>query len=174
MNLNTDSSQARAGTATIRPARSEDVEALLDLEASSFGGVYADHRWSARQFAYYLKHRSALVAIAEGDEGQALGYVAGIISSRGAVRKALLYSIAVLPAARRRGIARHLLRWFVERSRRAKCQKVVLEVSVRRRSARRLFEQEGFEPAAPLSDYYGTGEDGLQLSRRLVGSGEND
>jgi ribosomal-protein-alanine N-acetyltransferase len=143
------------------------VEGLLRLEAACFRGVYAAHRWNRAQFLYYVGHPSARVGVVCGSDGIE-GYVAGFLSESGRDPDALLYSIAVASAARRLGHGSRLLGWFVGHARRAQCGAVVLEVSVTRRDARRLFEARGFRAGATLRDYYGPGRDALRMRKPLT------
>ncbi len=55
-----------------------------------------------------------------------------------------LASIAVLPEARNRGIGRSLLRAFEEEARKRGCARMTLSVEPENRSARRLYEEEGW------------------------------
>jgi ribosomal protein S18 acetylase RimI-like enzyme len=150
----------------MRAATLADLADLVELETAGFDGDYAAHRWTAQQFRYYLRHPRALTAIARRD-GRAIGYVSGLLSSGSRAGQARLHSIVVVHRLRRGGVGRSLLDWFLDQAAAAGATLVLLEVSVARRDALRLFEQAGFGRPERLAGYYGPGSDGLRLRKSL-------
>lgn len=65
-----------------------------------------------------------------------------------------LLSIATVPAARRRGVARMMLRELVGRARAAGCSAVLLEVRAANAAAQALYASEGFERIGVRRRYY--------------------
>ncbi|HCJ63983.1 MAG TPA: hypothetical protein DHV78_06815, partial [Alcanivorax sp.] len=83
---------------SFRPARPEDLDALVDLEQRCFDG----DRLSRRSFRHWIRqaHSGLIVAHGLSDEAGAEGALAGyalVILQRG-TRMARLYSIAADPA----------------------------------------------------------------------------
>jgi len=149
----------------IRAASLDDLDGLVALERSCFRGVYRDHRWDQRRFRYYLGEPRGMLAVADG-EGGVEGYVAGYVAKRPGGPTALLYSLAVAPGARRRGIGDRLLQWFSRRARDAGCSSATLEVARSRREARRLFARHGFELIQRLPDHYAPGREAVRMRRQ--------
>ncbi|WP_241683064.1 N-acetyltransferase [Actinomadura sp. J1-007] len=58
-----------------------------------------------------------------------------------------IYAMAVAPEARRRGLARRVLRALMAWGRERGCTRAYLVVVERNEAARALYESEGFEPA---------------------------
>jgi ribosomal protein S18 acetylase RimI-like enzyme len=100
--------QARAQPPVLRPepeiraARAEDLDRLLTLENRCF-----EHdRLSRRSFRHFLSSDTASCLVAERD-GELLGYVLVLFHGRTALAR--LYSMAVAPEHRSRGLGRVLL-----------------------------------------------------------------
>lgn len=148
-----------------RDARPADTPELLQLEQACFRSYYRVHRFSARQFRYYLRSRRTVARVAV--RGVSLvGYVLGIVSSSGIAR---LHSVAVRQEAQHRGIGGRLLREFVQRAFRRRARRVVLEVAARNRSAQKIFERAGFVAVRRLRDYYGPDIPALRMMRERKG-----
>jgi ribosomal-protein-alanine N-acetyltransferase len=87
--------------------------------------------------------------------------------------EAQLLNLTVLESARRRGIARSLLRRFVADANHAGAEQAFLEVRVSNAAALALYESEGFAAVARRPGYYpvlttdAPREDALVLRRRL-------
>jgi ribosomal protein S18 acetylase RimI-like enzyme len=132
----------------VRPATVDDIAAVSALERTCF----ESDRLSRRQFRYLLTKANAAVFIAEDEAGRILGDLV-MLFSRG-TSMARLYSIAVDPEARGRGIARAL----VERaeSEAWKRERAYLRLEVRKdnRASIGLFERLGYRRFGEYSDYY--------------------
>lgn len=133
-----------------------EAAALAGLHASCFAAP-----WSESEFAALLG-QPGVVALAEAD---------GFILIRIAADEAEILTLAVQPAARRRGLGRRL----VESGARAACaggaDRLFLEVAEDNAAARALYAAAGFVEAGRRRAYYpraeGPAVDALILARAL-------
>jgi ribosomal protein S18 acetylase RimI-like enzyme len=131
----------------IRSATLADIEPLVELEKLSF-----DHdRISRRQFRHLLKHGNAALLIAE-DEKIPVGSLV-LLFSRGTAM-ARLYSIAVAPQARGRGVARKLVEQAETEAWRNERPWLRLEIRKDNHASIRLFESLGYRRFDSVTDYY--------------------
>jgi ribosomal protein S18 acetylase RimI-like enzyme len=158
----------REGKPHYRDAREADIAELFRVEIGSFRTYYRSHRFTEKQFRYYLRNPWAVTWVALLG-GRVVGYVLGILQKGRSRRRARLHSLAVLPRARGKGIGRTLLHKFLRQTAQGGVRTVVLEVAVANRAARRLFEQTGFETKTVLPDYYAKGADALRMEWTLGG-----
>lgn len=144
---------------TLRKARSSDLAGLLALE-SRFPG----DRLSARQFRHHLASpRARLRVLAEGSDLR--GY--HLLLTRAGSRWARLYSLAVDPALRGRGLGRLLLADAERQARQAGCAGLRLEVRQDNVAANALYAASGYRRLASLPAYYEDGGDGWRLQREF-------
>lgn len=143
----------------LRPARATDLPALLALEA-----MFPGDRMSARQFRHHLGSPRARWQLAVED-GQVLGY--SLLLLRRGSERARLYSIAVAPSARGRGLGRRLLAAAERQAAAAGCRAVSLEVRQDNRAANALYRDAGYQPTAVLPGYYEDGAPGWRYLRHL-------
>ncbi len=141
----------------LRVATRADLETIAALEARCFGP--RDGAFSRRQLSTLLANPRALWLLAAED----LGVACWLRASNGRARWARLYSLAVDPAARRRGLGEALVLAGIARLRAEGFQRFTAECLADNAPARRLYAGLGFEEAGPLPDYYGPGLDGLRL-----------
>jgi ribosomal protein S18 acetylase RimI-like enzyme len=87
---------------------------------------------------------------------------------------AYIWTIEVLPAFRRRGVARQLLARVEESAREARCAAIELHVSERNADALALYAAAGYAQFGVEAGFYGRDEDGLRYRKALlpVGSPE--
>jgi ribosomal-protein-alanine N-acetyltransferase len=105
----------------------------------------------------------AWVACAEPD-GPPLGYALGWWL----IDELELLAVAVLPEARRRGVARRLLEHVIAATGESGGRRVLLEVARSNTAARRLYESLGFRVLDVRRGYYPTtGDDALVMERLL-------
>jgi ribosomal-protein-alanine N-acetyltransferase len=120
--------------------------------------------WTAGEFEAIAALASTL-AVAR-PEGFALGRVAG--------PEAELLTLAVHPAARRRGVGRALVRDFEAVAAGRGAREVFLEVAVTNLAAQRLYDSLGYRPAGRRAGYYaraaGPAVDALVLAK-VLGAG---
>ena len=144
----------------IRPARADDIDHLVALEKRCF----SDDRISRRQFRHLLKRGHAALLVVDGHESLVGSLV--LLFSRGTAT-ARLYSIAVDPGARGRGIARAL----VEHAEREAWQheRAWMRLEIRKDNAASigLFESMGYRRFGSHSDYYADHMDAWRYEKAL-------
>lgn len=136
------------------------AEAAAALHAAAYGD--AGRPWTAAEFAALLA-RPGAVLLLEGD-ALLLGAAAG--------GEAELLTLAVRPAARRRGLARRLLVAFEARAAALGAEAAFLEVAEDNAPARALYAAAGWREVGRRRDYYrrtdGNVADALVLRRDLT------
>ncbi|WP_141015653.1 ribosomal protein S18-alanine N-acetyltransferase [Nocardioides sambongensis] len=145
----------------LRPAVPDDVAAVARVDAEAFG---AD-AWSAtllRDLVDADLARGELV-LAVAADGGLLGYA--VLSAVG--EDAELQRIAVLPAARRRGVAGALLAAGRDRVRRAGATRLLLEVRADNAAALALYAGEGFAEIGRRPRYYRDGTTAVILEHPI-------
>jgi ribosomal-protein-alanine N-acetyltransferase len=146
----------------IRPARPEDASALSVLEHRCFTDP-----WSAGGFREALSTSGGfglLAGSAHGGEEEIHGYLVG----RQILGEGEVLNLAVVPEARRRGIAWALLDAGLGHFRSTGVTEVFLEVRESNRSAQALYLANGFRPVGQRKAYYRNPlEDALVLRRSL-------
>jgi len=156
-------SASRPASLELRPAALGDVDALTELEELVFGEMV--HRISRRQWRYLVSRAGSRTILAE-EAGRLLGAL--VLTCRAGGQVVRIYSLAVHPDARRRGIAKRFLDETESFARRERFAAIHLEVSPSNRPAIALYRAAGFRELSTLRDYYGLGEDGLRMERRLA------
>ncbi len=152
---------------SFRPARPEDLDALVELEQRCFDG----DRLSRRSFRHWIRQaHSGLIAAhglsdEEGAEGALAGY-ALVILQRG-TRMARLYSIAADPACRGQGLGEQLMSAAERYAHREKRLYLRLEVRRDNDAAIRLYQRLGYKLFAETPDYYEDHQDALRFQKRL-------
>ncbi len=127
----------------LRAVAAAEAEAMADLHARAF-----DHPWPARDIAE-LMASPGVFALAVEDET-----LAGFILCRAVAGEAEVLTLAVDPAARRRGFARGLLDAALGAARAAQADVMFLEVSAGNLPAIALYEGAGFVRAGLRKGYY--------------------
>lgn len=143
----------------LRSAVPSDLPGLVRLEASSFNG----DRLSRRSFRRCLRDQRAVLLVIEcgSRPGLLWGYALVLGHVRG--RVARLYSLAVDPSMRGRGLGGELLAACVAEARERGFEELRLEVAEANAPALALYRKAGFEPFARRSRYYDDGSDALRL-----------
>lgn len=135
----------------------ELAQALADLHAGAF-----DAPWSAAAFADLLGQAGVFL---EGDAD-------GFVLIRTVADEAEILTLAVRPAARRKGLGARLLRDATVRAAAIGATRVFLEVAEDNAPARALYGALGFEAAGRRPRYYpradGPAADALLLVLNLV------
>ncbi len=141
-------SSAPSGAPAIRPATPDDLEALAALEVAAFD----DDRITRRALRHLLLRAHAAVLVADDPDHGVVGSVI-LLFSRGTAT-ARLYSIAVDPRMRGRGVGRRLVEaaeaeaWSHERA------WVRLEIRRDNGASVALFESLGYRRFGEYADYY--------------------
>lgn len=119
--------------------------------------------WSAAEFAGFLADPLAFVLV-EGDAGFLLG--------RAVAGEAEILTLAVVPEARRLGLARRLVARFLYQAQLRGAERAFLEVRADNAPALALYESAGFTSVGLRRGYYrdadGGGVDALVLARQLA------
>ena len=103
---------------------------------------------------------SSLPPVVAEVQGQVVGY----LCQWAALDERHITNLAVHPEARRAGIGRQLLEFAIGAARKAKCQRLILEVRPSNAKARRLYEGLGFVELYRRRRYYiKPSEDGLVM-----------
>ena len=142
--------------------RPEDLDEVLVIERASFSMP-----WSRGAFLYEMQqNRVARCWVGRDDAGRVAGYLCLWEVSD----EVHITNVAVRPDARRRGIARLLLRTVLDDARSRRFKIVVLEVRPSNHHAVHLYETFGFRVVGRRRGYYyDTGEDALVMEVGLRG-----
>ena len=138
----------------IRRATGADVARIVTIEAECFGADSWSEQLVREQLA--ADHRDVLI-----DDDIAYG----VVSVLGDV--ADLDRLAVLPFARRRGVAGGLIEQLIEATRDRGAERVLLEVAADNAAAIGLYESSGFETISARKGYYPGGVDALIMELTL-------
>lgn len=133
----------------VRPLGPED-----DVAAAAISALAFDAGWTADELARE-RERSVGRVLAAEEGGALLGYVVAWVIDD----EAEILTIAVDPAARRRGVGRALVEAALSGTARAH-----LEVRADNAAARALYEGQGFEVVGRRARYYADGEDALLMA----------
>jgi len=144
-----------------------DLPALLKLEEDSFPG----DRISARSWRRLLASRSARVTTARQDVSSPRLLGATVVLQRARSSVARLYSIAISPDARERGLASRLLQEAIRHARDSGAAVLRLETRADNDAAQRLFVRHGFRPLDRKASYYEDGADALRFQISLWDGG---
>jgi ribosomal-protein-alanine N-acetyltransferase len=136
----------------LRRAHAADVRALAALEAACF-----THPWTEAQMAEEVATPPpGGVLVLEGP--QSAGGPPGGLQAYCAFRLVLdemqVMTLAVAPAARRRGLARWLLRFAMRKAARAGARRALLELRAGNRAALALYASLGFRHLGVRREYY--------------------
>ena len=148
---------------TIRPASLDDLDALDSLEKK----VFSSDRLSRRSLRDYIKSEKVRLLVLETSAGLA-GYA--LVAFRKGSDLARLYSIAVDPALRRKGMGQSLLDACEKAARERSCRGLRLEVHIDNTAAIDLYERNGYRRFAKLEDYYEDGAAALRFEKSLTAS----
>ncbi len=144
-----------SGPARPRLAGPAEAAALAALHASAFAPPAA---WSAPAIAGLLT-TPGVAAL--------LDAAGGFLMLRTAADEAEILTLAVAPAARRRGVGAGLLAAAQALAAARGAQRMLLEVAEANTAARALYRAAGFHEAGRRRAYYEDGTDALLLARRL-------
>ncbi len=143
-------------TPSSRAATAGDAPALAALHAAAFPPAQA---WGRDAIALLLAMPGAFGLWREG---------AGLVLARMAAGEAEILTVAVVPAARRRGHGTALLREGMAAARARGAGAMFLEVAAGNAPALALYAREGFVEVGRRRRYYADGADALVLRRDLA------
>ena len=127
----------------LHPVGLEACFTLADLHDRAF-----PRPWSAEEFEALLKGPGAFAVLGEGDEPQ------GFILCRAVAGEAEILTVAVDPAARRRGWGAALVEMAAGIAREAGAFEMFLEVAADNLAAIKLYEATGFDRVGLRKGYY--------------------
>jgi ribosomal protein S18 acetylase RimI-like enzyme len=144
----------------IRAAAPDDLDSIDRLERASFDG----DRFLRRNLRRLLASPSALFLLALEAEGAA-GYA--LLLFRQDARAARLYSIAVDPRFRGRGVAESLIAAAAKAALARGADRLRLELRPSNAPAMRLYQRAGFTFLERKAGYYHDGEDAVRMELPL-------
>jgi ribosomal protein S18 acetylase RimI-like enzyme len=145
----------------IRDATPTDLDAILHLENTSFQG----DRLSRRSLGRLLRRGRGFTLVDDVD-GELRGYV--LVLLRSGTSLARLYSIAVGPRWRGKGIAADLVTAAERRAHEEHCSLMRLEVRGDNAASLVLFETLGYRRFGIHEAYYEDAMDAVRLEKRLL------
>lgn len=148
------------GASQIREVRAGDLGALLELETISFEG----DRLSRRSFIRWIKGENRVFLVLEVD-GQVMGY--GLVLLHKGTRLARLYSIALDPRTRGKGLGKALMLALEAEAVEEGRLFMRLEVSKQNLAATKLYERLGYSVFGELEGYYEDHSDALRMQKRI-------
>lgn len=134
-----------------RLAVAEDVAPIVRIEQDCFG----PSAWSEGLVSDEVGSERHVVLVADDLTAYGAVSLAGDVAD--------LDRIAVLPAARGRGLARELLSDLVDRARDLGADRMLLEVAADNVAAIGLYEGHGFDTISTRAGYYSGGVDALVM-----------
>jgi ribosomal protein S18 acetylase RimI-like enzyme len=144
----------------IRPAKKEDLPAILELEKICF----KEETFHKRQIEYLLLKARSLVLVASL-EGNIVGSI--IILLRKHISNARIYSLNVQPSYRRKGIGSLLIDQSENLLAKMGYRNLTLEAGVNNIAARNLYTLNGFSVIRKIEKYYKNGDDALRFIKKL-------
>ncbi|MEC9431336.1 MAG: GNAT family N-acetyltransferase [Pseudomonadota bacterium] len=148
------------------PLTGPEAEAAAALHAAAFSGPDAIGPWSADDILGFCASPGAFRLTAPDPSG-----LAALLLGRVVGPEAELVTLATRPQARRRGLARALVRAFARRAAARGAETAFLEVAEPNAPARALYLAEGWGVVGRRRDYYrlrgGGRADALVMSRDL-------
>ena len=128
----------------IRPVGAQEMAALAEIHSSAF-----DEAWDAASFARLLAMPGAFALVAVEKDGPR-----GFVLARLGGGEAEIITIAVDPAARRKGLGRALMRRVAAEALARGAEAIFLEVAEDNAPAIALYERLGFEAVGRRPAYY--------------------
>ena len=152
----------------IRKYKPDDLQQVMQINRVTLPENYTDY------FFMDLYERFGETFIVAEENGQIVGYImcrveVGLsnLGLGGLMRKGHVVSIAVLPQARRKGVATALMNAAVEGMRFYKAKQAYLEVRITNDVGIRLYKKLGFEVSRTVGGYYSDGEDAYVMSKKI-------
>jgi ribosomal-protein-alanine acetyltransferase len=146
---------------SVRGGAPSDLDAIDRIEGRSFG---AD-RFARRNLRRLLKSPASAFLVAEA-AGRPAGYAMLLFRRDAGVAR--LYSIAVDPDHRGRGLAERLIAEASQKARDRGASRLRLELRPSNAVALRLYERAGFKAIEGKSGYYVDGEDAIRMDLALL------
>jgi [ribosomal protein S18]-alanine N-acetyltransferase len=140
-----------------------DLDDILDIDSASF-----TNSWTREMFEWEA-HNSDVARVFVARQPGASGRVVAYCAVWVIFDELHINNLAVLPEWRRRGVAKRLLRYVLERTAADGAVCATLEVRQSNEAARRLYERFGFAATGVRPGYYSNPiEDALVLWRNTL------
>jgi ribosomal-protein-alanine N-acetyltransferase len=156
-------------TFNIRKFKENDLQSVMQINRETLPENYTDY------FFLDLFERYPDTFIVAEQDGKIVGYIMCRIEIGlsnfglgGIIRKGHVVSIAVLPKARRKGVAQELINTALEGMKNYKAKQGFLEVRVTNDAGVKLYTKMGFEVTRTIHGYYSDGEDAYVMSKKLL------
>jgi ribosomal-protein-alanine N-acetyltransferase len=154
---------------TLRKFSPDDLQSVMQINRVCLPENYTDF------FFVDLHQRFPETFIVAEEDGKIAGYIMCRIEVGlsnfgfgGLVRKGHVVSIAVMPQARRRGVAQAIINRALQGMEYYKAKQGFLEVRVTNDAAITLYKKLGFEITRTINGYYSDGEDAYVMTKRLA------
>ncbi len=144
----------------VRDALRGDLEAAVALERTCFGD--GGFSLTKRQLQYLHRRPTAVFKVAD-QAGAVVGEGVALVRQHRSRASGRIYSLAVHPACRGRGVGEALIRSLVDALVARGVRRIYLEVETSNAGATRLYERLGFKVNGTLADYYGPGRPALHM-----------
>jgi ribosomal-protein-alanine N-acetyltransferase len=155
-------------TFKLRKFTPDDLQSVMQINRETLPENYSDY------FFMDLYERFPETFVVAELEGKVVGYImcrveVGLsnFGLGGLIRKGHVVSIAVLPRARRKGVAQELMKTAMEGMRVYKAKQCYLEVRVTNEAGVALYKKLGFDISRKVHGYYSDGEDAYVMSKKL-------
>ena len=155
-------------TFKLRKFTPNDLQSVIQINRETLPENYSDY------FFIDLYERFPETFIVAELDGKVVGYImcrveVGLsnFGLGGLIRKGHVVSIAVLPSARRKGVAQALMNTAMEGMRFYKAKQCYLEVRMTNDAGVALYKKLGFEVSRTVHGYYSDGEDAYVMTKKL-------
>jgi len=135
-----------------------DVHGLVELEELCF----ETDRLDARHFRYFIKKPTALVITAKHKKVIISG---AVVLFRKNSKIARLYSLAVHPEYRKRGVAQTVNDFIESSIRKFHCNEIRLEVNMNNHRAIEFYRKNGYASFGEYKKFYEDGTDALRMHK---------
>jgi ribosomal-protein-alanine N-acetyltransferase len=155
-------------TFNLRKFTPNDLQSVMQINRETLPENYTDY------FFMDLHERFPEAFVVAEEDHTIVGYImcrieVGLsnMGLGGLIRKGHVVSIAVLPQARRKGVAQALLNTAMDGMRFYKAKQCYLEVRVTNDAGVALYKKLAFEFSRTVHGYYSDGEDAYVMSKKL-------
>ncbi len=155
-------------TFTLRKFKPDDLQSVMQINRVCLPENYTD------MFFIDLHERFPETFIVAEEKDSIVGYImcrveVGLsnMGLGGLIRKGHVVSIAVMPKARRKGVASALIKAAMNGMCYYKAKQIFLEVRVTNDAGVSLYKKLGLEIARTINGYYSDGEDAYVMSKKL-------
>ncbi|MCW4005787.1 MAG: GNAT family N-acetyltransferase [Candidatus Bathyarchaeota archaeon] len=152
----------------LRKFKPDDLQAVMRINRFCLPENYTD------MFFMDLHKRFPETFIVAEEKGVIAGYIMcrievglGNFGLSGLIRKGHVVSIAVLPPARRQGVASALIKKAMEGMAHYKAKQIYLEVRVTNDIGINLYKKAGLDITKTINGYYSDGENAYVMSKKL-------